>query len=89
MTITPAALAAHAPGAGGEKFRLAALRALRTTLQGVGGAVPSAGIGTMMLTTGYWTAFGFSCLAAGVAGVVSFLHNIAEFLPEDPKKGGA
>jgi hypothetical protein len=86
MTITPAALAAAAPGTGGEKFRLAALRALRTTLQGFGGAIPSAGIGSAMLTTDYWTAFGFSCLAAGVAGAVSFLHNIAEFLPEDPKR---
>jgi hypothetical protein len=53
----------------------------------VGGAVPSDGIGTMMLPADYWSAFGFSCLAAVVAGAVSFLHNVAEFLPEDPKSG--
>ena len=76
---------AKAPGEGFAKVRLAALRALRTLLQGIAGAFPAAGAGTAILSTGYWVTFGYSCLAAAVAAVVSFLQNVADFLPSDPK----
>jgi len=37
-----------------------------------------------VLESGYWRTFGFACLAALVTAAVSFLHNTAMFLPEDP-----
>jgi hypothetical protein len=67
-----------------QRLQLAALRALRTTLQSVAAAFPAAGAGTELLGAGYWRIFGYSLLAAGISGVVSFLNNIATFLPEDP-----
>ena len=80
-----AVLLGRAPGETfGERVKLAAFRALRTFLQGVAGAFPSAGAGAAILTTGYWETFGFACLAALIAGVVSFLQNIADFFPVDP-----
>lgn len=78
------AVAGGAPGGWGERFRLAALRALRTLIQGVVAAFPSAGAGVAILSTGYWTTFGYACLAALIVAVVSFGQNIASFLPEDP-----
>lgn len=67
-------------------------RALRTLLQGVAGAFPSAGVGTVVLTSGYWQTFGFACLAAVVAALVSFLQNVAAVLPDpgqqNPEAGG-
>lgn len=67
-----------------EKARLALLRALRTFLQGVAGAFPAAGAGTIVLTAGYWEAFGYAVLAAAIGAAVSFLQNVAGFLPTDP-----
>jgi len=67
-----------------QRLKLAALRALRTTLQAVAAAFPSAGAGAELLGSGYWKTFAYSLLAAGISGVVSFLNNIATFLPEDP-----
>ena len=72
-----------------EKAQLASGRALRTLLQGIAGAFPSAGVGSAVLETGYWQTLGFACLAALVAGVVSFLHNAAVFLPMDPTQKSA
>lgn len=68
----------------GEKAKLAALRALRTFLQGVAAAVPTGGIGSEILTVGYWEMFGVAVIAAALAAVASFLQNIAAFLPDDP-----
>src|SRR5262245_32093085 len=68
----------------GEKVKLALWRALRTLLQGVAGAFPSAGAGTVVLSTGYWETFAYACLAAVVTALVSFIQNVAEFLPDDP-----
>jgi hypothetical protein len=41
----------------------------------------------VILTTDYWTALGYSCLAALIAAAISFVHNLATFLPEDPTRG--
>jgi hypothetical protein len=68
---------------GGTPVKSAAVRALRTLLQGIAGAFPAAGAGSAILTAGYWQAFGYSCLAAGITAVVTFLNNVATFLPED------
>lgn len=68
---------------GGFPLKSALVRALRTLIQGIAGAFPAAGAGTAILTAGYWQTFGYSCLAAGITAVVSFLNNIATFLPED------
>lgn len=51
-------------------------------------AFPSAGAGTVVLSTGYWQTFGYACLAALITAVVSFLHNAASILPEDPTQTG-
>jgi uncharacterized protein len=68
----------------GQKLLLAFGRALRTTIQGVAAAFPAAGIGVAILSTGYWETVGYSVLAAGIAGLVSLLNNLASFLPSDP-----
>ena len=64
----------------------AALRALRTLIQGIAAAFPAAGAGTIVLQTTYWNTFGYSCLAALIAAIVALLQNVAGFLPEDPKQ---
>ena len=46
-------------------------------------AFPAAATGSALLSTSYWQTFGYSCLSALVTAVVSFLNNIALFLPED------
>lgn len=66
-----------------NKVGLACKRALRTFLQGVAGAFPSAGAGTVVLTTGYWETLGYSVIAAAIAGLVALIQNIAALLPED------
>jgi hypothetical protein len=71
------------PKANPNRVGLAFKRALRTFLQGVAGAFPSAGAGTVVLTTGYWETLGYSILAAAIAGLVSLIQNIAALLPED------
>ena len=68
---------------GQTPFRSACIRALRTLIQGIAGAFPAAAPGSALLSTSYWQTFGYSCLAALVTAVVSFLNNIALFLPED------
>lgn len=79
-------LLASAPGqTAAQKFRTACLRALRTLIQGIAAAFPASGAGAAILTLSYWKTFGYSCLAAAVAALVSLLQNIATFLPEDPK----
>ena len=71
-------------GSFGEKMKLASLRAFRTLLQGIAAAFPAAGAGTGIVDAAYWKTFGYSCLAAGITALVSFLHNAAGFLPTDP-----
>jgi hypothetical protein len=72
------------PGATlGEKAKGAALRAVRTLVQGVAAAFPSAGAGAAILSKGYFLTLGYSCLAALITAAVSFLNNVATFLPED------
>jgi hypothetical protein len=83
MSITNAIIG-RSPGDGSARLGTAALRALRTLLQGIAAAFPAAGAGTVVLQTTYWEAFGYSCLAALIAAIVSFLQNVAGFLPEDP-----
>lgn len=78
-------LAGSSPGATiGRKAKLALLRALRTLIQGIASAFPSAGAGTVVLSTGYWETFGYACIAAGITALVSFLQNVATILPTDP-----
>jgi hypothetical protein len=79
-----ASIVGSAPGDAGQKARLAFLRALRTLIQGIAGAFPAAGAGTMILSTDYWHTFAFACLAALISAAVSFLQNVANFLPTDP-----
>ena len=66
-----------------NKVSVALLRALRTLLQGIAGAFPSAGAGTVVLTTGYWETLGYSIIAAAVAALVALIQNLAAILPED------
>lgn len=80
-----ASIVGSAPGdTVNQKARLALLRALRTLIQGIAGAFPAAGAGTVILSTDYWHTFGFACLAALISAIVSFLQNVAGFLPTDP-----
>lgn len=67
-----------------DKFKLAVLRALRTLILGLAAAFPSAGAGTVVLSTGYWETFCYACIAALITAVVSLLQNVASFLPDDP-----
>ena len=68
----------------GAKAKLAALRSLRTFIQGVAAAIPTGGIGSEILTVGYWEMFGVAVIAAALAALASFLQNIAIILPDDP-----
>jgi hypothetical protein len=77
-------LLGRAPGDFMSRMRLATLRSLRTFIQGIAGAFPAAGIGTAVLTTGYWETFGYSCIAAAVAAITCLLQNVATIFPEDP-----
>lgn len=82
-TVTPSNLIARAPGDLASRAKLAALRALRTFLQGVVAALPSAGVGTQILSTDYLETFGYSVVAAGLAAAVTFLQNVISWLPVD------
>lgn len=68
----------------GEKVKVAFYRALRTLIQGVTAAFPSAGAGAAILSTGYWKTFGVSVLGAAITAGVTLLQNLAAFLPDDP-----
>lgn len=81
---TVTALIGSSPAIDGHKVQLAALRSLRTLLQGLAAALPAAGVGTAILSTSCWATVGYSCLAALVTAGASFLHNVASFLPDDP-----
>jgi len=65
-------------------LKLAALRALRTFIQGVVAAFGAGGAGSAILATGYWETFGVSVLGAAITALASFLQNVAAFLPQDP-----
>lgn len=81
------AIAGKSPGSGRlEKLELASLRALRTLLQGIAGAILTAFPGTTLFAVSYWRAFGFAMLAAVITGVASFIQNVASFLPDDPSQ---
>ena len=67
-----------------EVARKASLRALKTLIQGIAAAFPAAGAGAAILSIGYWETVGYSLLAAVITAFVSFLNNIATFLPQDP-----
>ena len=67
-----------------DNVKLAALRALRTLIQGWVAAFPASGAGAEILNAGYWETVGYSALAAVIAAFVSFLQNIAKILPDDP-----
>lgn len=84
-TTTTAAIIGSAPGTDwGDRFRLAALRAIRTLLQGIVAAVPTAGVGSAVLTTSYWQTFLLAVLGALVTALASFVQNVSSFLPADP-----
>lgn len=85
VVSTRDALIGRSPGDSfSQRFRKAILRALRTFIQGIAAAFPTAGAGGVVLSTGYWQTFGFSCVAAAITAVVSLLQNVASFLPTDP-----
>jgi transposase len=84
-TTTTTAIIGSAPGTSwNERIRLAALRAVRTLIQGAVAAVPTAGAGSAILSADYWQVFLLAFLGAVVTAVASFLQNIAAFLPTDP-----
>lgn len=68
----------------GARLKLAGLRALRTFIQGVAGALIAGGPGSSALSVSYWEAFGVAVIGAAIAALASFLQNIATFLPDDP-----
>lgn len=79
------AIIGSAPGASwGDRVRLAALRAVRTLLQGIVAAFPTAGAGTAVLSASYWHTFTLAVLGALVTALASFIQNISLFLPADP-----
>jgi hypothetical protein len=82
--MNTAAIFGKAPGSTGDRFRTAALRALRTFIQGVAAAIGAGGVGSAILSTGYWETLGVAILGAALTAVVSFLQNVAAFLPDDP-----
>jgi hypothetical protein len=67
-----------------EKFKLSALRGLKTFLQGVAASLPTGGAGAEILEVGYWEMVGVAIIAAAFAGLASFIQNISTFLPDDP-----
>lgn len=80
-----AALVGSSPGKGvGGKVETAALRALRTLIQGVAASLVTGAAGTAIVTVGYWEMVEISVIGAAVTALASFLQNIASFLPEDP-----
>ena len=80
-TLLPDAIIGRSPGDWPDNLTTAALRALRTLLQGIAAAFPAAGAGTVILQTTYWNTFGYSCLAALIAALVSFIQNVARLPP--------
>jgi hypothetical protein len=89
-TTTTAAIIGSAPGTSwSERLRLAALRAVRTLIQGTVAAFPTAGAGSAVLSADYWQVFLLAFLGAVVTAVASFLQNIASFLPADPTQRAA
>jgi hypothetical protein len=83
-TLLPNAIIGRSPGDFPANLPTAALRALRTLLQGIAAAFPAAGAGIVILQTTYWNTFGYSCLAALIVALASFIQNVAGLLPEDP-----
>jgi hypothetical protein len=78
------AIIGRSPGDVRARLGTAALRALRTLLQGMAAAFPAAGAGMVVLQATYWQTFAYSCLAALIAAIAAFLQNVAGILPEDP-----
>ena len=78
-------LVGSSPGAtAAAKLKVAFYRALRTLIQGLAAAFPSAGAGAAILSTGFWKTFGVTCLTAVITAVATLLQNLAAFLPDDP-----
>ena len=50
-------------------MKLALLRAVRTLLQGIVAAFGTAGVGTTVVTTGYWKAFMVALAGAGITAI--------------------
>ena len=69
-----------------SRFRLSALRALRTLMQGVAATLAAAGVGSELLSVTYVEVLAYSLLAALMTAVASFLQNAAAFLPDDPSQ---
>jgi len=84
VSVTDVLIGSAPATTAGAKVKLALWRAVRTLIQGIAAAFPSAGAGTVVLSTGYWETFVYACLAALITAVVSFLQNVASFLPDDP-----
>lgn len=84
MNLTAAILGSAPQRAAGDRIRIAALRALRTFLQGIAAAFGAGGAGSAILSTGYWETFGVAVLGAAITAIASFLQNVASFLPDDP-----
>ncbi len=79
------ALLGGAPGKSvGAKAQVAALRGIRTFIQGVAAALPTGGAGAEILSVGYWEMVGVAVIGAAFAGLASFLQNVATIFPEDP-----
>jgi hypothetical protein len=78
-------LVGRSPGASvGAVAGTAALRALRTFLQGIAASFGTGGAGAAILSTGYWKMVGISIIGAAITALASFIQNVSLALPEDP-----
>jgi hypothetical protein len=92
MSVTAAALVGRSPGSSiGAVAGTAALRALRTFLQGVVASFGTGAAGTAIITADYWKLVGISIVGAAITALASFIQNVSLALPEDPtqKKASA
>lgn len=74
------------PGTGWDKVKGAAWRSLRTLIQGATASFATGAVGSTALDAGYWESLGVSLLGAAITAFMSFLNNVASFLPADPSQ---
>jgi hypothetical protein len=84
MKATAILLGSSPGGSWRDKVKLALWRATRTFLQGLAASFGTGAVGSAYLDTGYWEAVAVSIGGALITAVVSFLQNVASFLPTDP-----
>lgn len=86
MNVANVVVGHAAKSSGGASVKLAALRALRTFLQGVAASFGTGAAGDAILDATYWEAVGVAIIGAAITAFASFIHNISTFLPVDPSQ---